>query len=448
MRLVNVNEVIDKSKFNKFFLITFLICLSTMIFDGYEMNVFGVIVPLLLKDADLHPTPTQVGILASYALYGMIVGSMLFGVIADKIGRKKAIILSVIVYSVFTGLCGFSKSQTEFAIFRFIAGFGIGGVVPNLVTMLTEYSPRANRALLATLVSVGVPVGTVLASGTGIFLLADYGWRLMFFIAFIPLLMVPIIYYFLPETMVIYVKKGEKDKIRRTLMQANPEYIPGEDDDYIINRNSGKVSFFSLFRSGFARNTVLFCIAYFMNLFMIFGIQVWLPKLMMLQGYPLGSSLWFLLTFNMGAFLGMSFGGWAAAKYGYQKILVTFYIIAAILISILSIKTNIFALSMVLFMIGAAILGVQGVINSYSSQCYPLTFRSTALGSVNSFGRLGGAIGPTIGGILIAVKVSMTVNFIIFAIPAVIAAIVIILSIDYTKYSFPDEGISSNAVES
>ncbi|MHB1167449.1 MAG: MFS transporter [Carboxydocellales bacterium] len=430
---VKVNEIIEKGRLNKFFLVTFLVTLATMIFDGYDMNIFGVIVPALMKDMNLNPA--QIGLLASYALYGMILGSVLFGMIADKIGRKKAIMLGILVYSVFTGLTGFAQSQTQFGIFRFLAGFGLAGVVPNAIAIEAEYSPQKNRGLLVTLISIGVPVGAMIASGLGMLLLAPYGWRVMLWLAFIPVLLIFVVYYYMPESMIFYVKNGEKDKIRQTLKQANPEYAAKEDDNYVIpaQMRSENAPFATLFKNGLARNTVLFWIAYFMNMFTIFGMQTWLPKMMMLMGYPLGSSLWFLLTFNTGALLGMTFGGWAGGKYGYQKILVSYYIICAICVSLLTVKTNMFLLSIIIFLIGTAILGVQGVINTFVSQSYPLNCRSTALGWANGLGRLGGAVGPTVGGLLLAAKVPMTVNFFVFAVPSIIAAIMIFSARDYTK---------------
>lgn len=430
---VKVNEIIEKGRLNKFFLVTFLVTLATMIFDGYDMNIFGVIVPALMKDMNLNPA--QIGLLASYALYGMILGSVLFGMIADKIGRKKAIMLGILVYSVFTGLTGFAQSQTQFGIFRFLAGFGLAGVVPNAIAIEAEYSPQKNRGLLVTLISIGVPVGAMLASGLGMLLLAPYGWRVMLWLAFIPVLLIFVVYYYMPESMIFYVKNGERDKIRQTLKQANPEYAAKEDDNYVIpaQMRSENAPFATLFKNGLARNTVLFWIAYFMNMFTIFGMQTWLPKMMMLMGYPLGSSLWFLLTFNTGALLGMTFGGWAGGKYGYQKILVSYYIICAICVSLLTVKTNMFLLSIIIFLIGTAILGVQGVINTFVSQSYPLNCRSTALGWANGLGRLGGAVGPTVGGLLLAAKVPMTVNFFVFAVPSIIAAIMIFSARDYTK---------------
>ncbi|MDL2280908.1 MFS transporter [Selenomonadales bacterium OttesenSCG-928-I06] len=435
MRTINVNEILDNSKFNRFYFNTYMICLCIMIFDGYDMNIFGVIIPNMMQELQL--SAAQIGIIASSALYGMIFGSVISGMIADKIGQKKAIILGIVVYSVFTGLIGFANSQTELIIYRFLAGFGLSGVVPNVIAYVAEYTPKNVRGFLLTVISIGINIGAMLAALLGILLISVYGWRMMFWIAFLPMIMAFFVYFFLPETMVQYVKKGDKGSISKTLEKANPEFVAEKDDEYKLNSvKSAQVPFISLFKHGLARNTILFWIAYFMNLFMIFALSTWLPKLLTMMGYSLGSSLWLLLVFNIGSILGTFFGGWAGPKYGYQRILILYYLIAAVLISTLAIKPTLLILSLVLFLAGTAVLGIQNLFNSYVSQCYPVTFRSTALGCGLGVGRLGGAIGPTIGGFLLASQVPMEFSFIVFAIPAVIGAIVVFASKDNTKKQF------------
>ena len=435
MRIINVNEILDSSNFNRFYLNTYVMCLLIMIFDGYDMNIFGVIIPSLMQDMKLNAA--QVGIVASSALYGMLFGSIVAGAIADKIGQKKAIILGILIYSGFTGLLGFSNSQTELIVYRFLAGFGLAGIVPNIIAYVAEYTPKKSRGFLLTVISIGINIGAVIAAGLGILLISTYGWRMMFWVAFIPLIMILFVYFYLPETMVQYVKKGDKENIRKTLKRVDPDFVPNEDDEYRLNTiKSDKVPFTSLFKHGLARNTMLFWVAYFMNLFMIFAINVWLPKLMMQQGYELGSSLWLLLVFNSGSILGTFLGGWVGPKYGYQKTLILFYMVAALLLCTLAIKSNLIILSVVLFIVGASVLGIQNLFNSYVSQCYPVTFRSTALGCGLGVGRLGGAIGPTIGGFLLAAQVPMVFNFVAIAIPAVIGAIVVFASKDNTKTQF------------
>ncbi|MDR3271550.1 MAG: aromatic acid/H+ symport family MFS transporter [Peptococcaceae bacterium] len=432
MPRINIQQTIDQGKLNKFFSLVYIICIFIVIFDGYDMNIFGPITPLLMED--LHLNAAQTGLLASYALYGMLVGSIVFGVFADKIGQKKAIMIGIVVYGLFTGLTGHANTPTMLGICRFIAGFGIGGVVPNVIAYVTEFTPKANRGTMTSWVSIGINFGAILAAGLSILFLQKFGWRFMFWIAYLPIIIVLLIHFFLPETMISYYRKGNKAKIQETLQRANADYIPSADDEFVLDHAEvSKVPLVSLFKDGFARNTILVWICYFMNLYMTFGINTWLPKLMMAKGYPLGNSLWLLLIFNTGTIIGTTFGAWAAPKYGYKKIIIAYYAVGAILICLLSIKFSFAMLGVILFIIGAIVLGINSMFNSYVSLCYPVTFRSTALGCGLGIGRLGGAAGPIIGGFLLVANVPMFFNFLAFAIPAVLGAIAIFATIDYTK---------------
>lgn len=432
MRQVDVNEVIDNGKFNKFFLIAFLCVIGANIIDGFDMNIFGVVIPVFMKDTGLNPT--QIGWLASVGLYGMLLGAIIFGTIADRIGRKKATILAVIVYSVFTGMIGYSHGMTEFIIFRFLGGAGIGGLLPNLASIMSEYTPASIRSFLMTAFSSSNPLGTVIVAGLGALLLANHGWRFMFWLAFVPLLAVPILNYYFPESMAFYVKKREKSKIRNTLMLANTGFVPSEEDDYVISRfNNAKVSFSSLFRGGFAKITILFWLMTISNYIVIYAMATWLPQLMMKEGYPLASGLWFLAIYYVGQTLVPLFGGWVADKYTCKATLAVVYPVIAIAIGLLSIKSNMFTLTVLLFIAGGGISSAIGVLYPFLTQSYPLSVRSTATGWALGIGRLGGVLGPIVGGILLSLKVPVGINFIAFAIPGVIGFVAVMLSNDYTK---------------
>ena len=184
---MNVNAVIDQAKFKPFHLTVVLWCLFVVLFDGYDLAINGVALPLLMKEWGM--TAVQAGMLASTALAGMMFGAMLFGMLADKIGRKKVIIICVTLFSGFTFAGGFASNPTEFGILRFIAGLGIGGVLPNLVALTSEYAPQKFRSTLVTAMFSGYAMGGIMAALLGVAFTPTFGWKIMFFIAGIPLLL-------------------------------------------------------------------------------------------------------------------------------------------------------------------------------------------------------------------------------------------------------------------
>ena len=140
MRKIDVHEVIDNARFNRFHWMVLFWCALIIIFDGYDLVIYGVVLPMLMKEWGL--SPLQAGALGSYALFGMMFGALFFGPLSDRIGRKKAITICVMLFSGFTVLNGFARNPTEFGLCRFIAGLGIGGVMPNVVALMNEYAPK------------------------------------------------------------------------------------------------------------------------------------------------------------------------------------------------------------------------------------------------------------------------------------------------------------------
>ncbi|MEH7415033.1 MFS transporter [Neobacillus drentensis] len=385
MKSINVNEQIDKAKFNPFFFTVFLCGLFIIIFDGYDLNIFGVVMPVLMKDTGMNPT--QSGLLVSYGLYGMIFGSIFFGWLADKIGRKNVIMLCVAIYCIFTGIAGTGHSLVTFAICRVIGGMALAVVTPNVLALISEYSPLSSRATLIGITNIGVPIGTILCTLIGMSVMPAHGWRILFFFAFIPIFMVVIAYFYLPDSVDSMVKKGEKSKIQKLLKKINPALALNEKDEYTVNEfhNTRKGSLTSQLKHGFARNTIIFCIMFFINIFLLFGIGSWLPKLMMNQGYNLVSGLSLLLTLNLGSFLFVPIGGKLADKFGHKPILVSYFLVASVLLYTLSFKWDIAILSILVFIIGGMINGNQSLLYAYVGVNYPLNFRLTALGGIVGF---------------------------------------------------------------
>lgn len=164
---IDVIQKIDNAKFNKFHWKLLLWCLLIIVFDGYDLVIYGVALPLLMEQWSL--SAVQAGFLASAALFGMMFGALIFGTLSDKWGRKNTILLCVFLFSGFTFLGAFAKNPSEFALLRFIAGLGIGGVMPNAAALMTEYAPKKNRSLLVAIMFSGYCIGGMLSALIGVY---------------------------------------------------------------------------------------------------------------------------------------------------------------------------------------------------------------------------------------------------------------------------------------
>lgn len=419
---VNVNAVVDEAKFKPFHLKIVLWCVFVVIFDGYDLAINGVALPLLMQEWNM--TAVQAGMLASTALAGMMFGAMLFGMLADKIGRKNVILICVTLFSGFTFWGGFASGPTEFGILRFIAGLGIGGVLPNLVALTSEYAPQKMRSTLVTTMFSGYAVGGIMAALLGAWFTPSFGWEIMFYIAGIPLLILPILYLYLPESLTFLVKKQQNEKASKIVQQISPEQNVTASTQFVLNEvHAPDASIAALFKQGRSMNTLLFWCCFFMCLLMVYALGSWLPKLMMAAGYSLGNSLMFLMAMNIGAVVGTIGGGILADRFHLKPVIIGMFLLGAVSLVGLGFNSPQAVIYLLVAAAGASAIGSSILLYSFVAQYYPLAIRSTGIGCASAVGRVGAIVGPIIIGFLLGMELPHKMNFLAVAIPAIIGAI-------------------------
>jgi AAHS family benzoate transporter-like MFS transporter len=423
----NAEQIVEKAKFGKFHWVLLLWGIVLMLFDGFDLVIYGAVIPSIMEGWEI--SSVEAGMYGSYALFGMMFGALLFGTLADKLGRKKIILICVTIFSLFMLLSGLAPTPGIFGLFRLITGLGLGGMMPNVIGLISEYSPEGLRSRMIATIMVGYSVGGVLAALLGMFMIAKLGWESVFFFGALPLLFVPILIKSLPDSVGTLIARNGEKEIQKILVQLDASYKPSENEEFVLNKPKGTTSpVKNLFTKKRALLTVLIWITYGMSLLMLYGLNTWLPKFMNEAGFPLGSSLSFLLALNLGATVGSVLMGWVADRWGVGKALILFFLIAFGTITSLGYATNMILLYMLVSIAGAATVGTQNLTHSYTSQFYPLPMRSTALGWALGVGRIGAILGPTLGGILLASSLTLQMNFMIFAIPGVIAALAVFIA--------------------
>ncbi|TWE05172.1 AAHS family benzoate transporter-like MFS transporter [Neobacillus bataviensis] len=426
MAAINTAEVIAKSKFSRFHLGLLLWSFFIISFDGYDLVVYGTVVPTLIEK--WHLSPVEAGAIGTYGLFGMMFGAILFGTLADRIGRKSVISITLILFSLFTFLCGFANTPTVFSTLRFLAGLGLGGIMPNVIALLTDYAPKTMRSMVVSIVLCGYSVGGILAPLLGILLMPNFGWQSIFWFAGLPLLLLPFIHKQLPETASYLIRKGKKEKLLSTLVRLNPELSFNQNDEFVeIKSKESDFPVIGLFKNKRVLSTLMFWAAFFSCLLMVYGLNTWLPKLMIEAGYGLNSSLAFLIALQGGAIIGTLIIGRLCDKYGSKRMLVPMYASGAVALTILGFGGNSFLIYLLVAIAGAATIGAQNIVQAYVSQYYPPYVRSTALGMASGIGRIGGMLGPLLGGFLLSISLPIHMNFIAFAIPGLIAALALAL---------------------
>lgn len=425
MKTVNVSDVVDNSKFNRFHFLVVALCGLAMVFDGYELGIYGAAVPSIIQELGI--SPVQAGAIGSYSLMGMVIGAPLFGTLSDRTGRKPMIIVCVTLYAVFTGVIFFVGGPTELGIYRFLAGLGLGGVMPNLIALANEYSPKHLRSTMVSVMFSGWFAGVALAALISIWFIPAFGWRSVFLVGgLVPLLLIiPLLIKYLPDSLSFYLMKGKTDEVAATVRKIDPTLTFDRTPRFEVNEAPREgLPLVNLFRGGYAFATVMFWTATFMGLLVIYGLQTWLPQLMINAGYALTSSLSFLLTLCVAGLVITWSGSYLSDRLGRKAVLILAFVTGGVFIALLGFAGN----TATLFIYAAVALGggaafsAQVFVNAYVAQYYPTNARSTGVGWSLGVGRIGAIVGPLLGGFLLAANVPLYGQFLVFATIALIAA--------------------------
>ncbi|QJY44500.1 MFS transporter [Pseudonocardia broussonetiae] len=367
---------------------------AAIVFDGYDLIVYGSAVPALLAHPDWNLTPPQVGAIGSYALLGMFVGAIGVGALTDRIGRRRMFIACVTWFSLMMLAVAAAPTPELLGAARFLAGLGFGGIAPVAIALVVEWAPPGRRNLLNAVMLCGFPVGGVLAALAGIALLEPAGFRTLFALGALPLVtLVPLALLLLPES---------------------PGFVAGGPRQV---RSTG------LLRGRPAVALALLAVANVAGFLLVFGLNTWLPQLMRQAGYALGSAIAFLLVFNLGAVAGGLAGSALADRHGPRPVATAAFGIGVVSIALLALPLPTLVLYALIAVAGAASVGTQIVVYGYVATHFALRDRATALGVTSGVGRLGAAAGPILGGYLIASGLPLGWNFAAFAAVALVGAL-------------------------
>ncbi|MEW1807251.1 aromatic acid/H+ symport family MFS transporter [Pseudarthrobacter sp. NPDC080039] len=391
-----------RSGFPRRSVLAVLVCWLLVVFDGYDLIVYGTVQGSLISDTGWGLTKATAGTIGSMAFVGMMIGAVFAGRMSDTWGRRRTIIGCAVVFSVFTILCAFAPSAPVFGGLRLLAGIGLGGLVPSANALVAELVPEKWRSTIATLMMSGVPIGGSIAALVGIPLIPAFGWPVMFLVAMVALaVVIPLGLRYLPETLAPARSGGAGDGAKES---------PG---------------FGSLLRAPYLGISLLFAIGTLVTLFAWYGLGTWLPNLMQMAGYNLGSALTFALALNLGAVAGSVLTAWAGTRFGPIPTAIAAAAVAAVGLLVLVTGPPVAVVYLMLVLAGVGTHGTQCLIIAAVASHYPAHLRGTALGWALGVGRIGAVAAPQAGGLLLAAGLGVNSNFLAFAAAAAAAAVLI-----------------------
>jgi MFS transporter, AAHS family, benzoate transport protein len=405
------------------------ICFFGIMAEGYDLGIYGAVLPKLLESKEWGLTPAQAGAIGSYALIGMLVGAVAVGTITDLIGRKWTFIWSIGLFSATMALSAVATSAEMFGVFRFIGGVGLGGIIPTASALTIEYSPKHRRSLNYAIMFSGYAIGTVIAVLLSLVLLTEFGWRILFWIGAIPILAIPFIIRYLPESVSFLISHNrvqEAEEICKRYQMNFPEESTNNDSEKQNYKNL-LYGLSTLFSKKFAKATILFWITYVMSFYLIYGLNTWLPQIMRQLGHSLGSSLSFLLTLNLTAAIGVILGGAIADKWGSKKVISISYFLAALGMWLITVTKSEILAYLCIGITGFGTIANTQLLHAYLSKYFPATVRGTALGWGLGVGRIGAISGPILIGLFISMGFKELFSFYTFVVAGIIATIAILL---------------------
>ncbi|MEW2258304.1 aromatic acid/H+ symport family MFS transporter [Streptomyces sp. NPDC047869] len=376
------------------------LCWLAVLFDGLDMFIYGSVLPHMLESKALGITPGQAGDLGSYATFGMLIGALTAGTVADRVGRKKLMVACVALFSLASGICALSGSVAVFGLGRTLAGIGLGGLLPTAISLVSDYARGGRGALTIGALMTAHHAGGILSAYVAKWLVEPAGWRAAFWVCVVPLLYVPVLIKAMPESLSFLVAKG-RDAEARELAARYEVGLPARKATGTAPADRFG-ALLNLFRGGEWIQTLLYWLASFGGLLLVYGVATWLPTLMRGEGYNLGSALTFVVLFNLGGIVGMLIAGRASDRFGAPRVSAIWFALTAAGVFLLSVRMPLGVTFLVVFLTGVFLNSAQTMIYATVSIRSTPDSRATAVGWTSGMGRFGAVFGPWLGGQLLA----------------------------------------------
>ncbi|WP_321783107.1 MFS transporter [Paraburkholderia sp. J94] len=433
-KTVEVTGVVDASRFGPYQLLVVALCALCLVMDGFDVQSMGYVAPVVIREWGI--AKETLAPVFGAGLFGMLVGSLTFSALADKIGRRPVLIGATLFFSVCMIATGFAQTIPQLIVWRFLAGLGLGCIMPNAMALAGEYSPRRMRVTLMMIVSCGFTLGGVVGGLITAALIPAFGWRAVFFVGgAIPLAMGVLMWLALPESIQFLLFRQNRNargaaRVRQQLARIAPTLALPDDTVFTsAETRSRGLPFVELFKEGRARVTVLLWIVNFANLLDMYFLSNWLPTVIRDAGYSTqtavlaGTALW------GGGVIGTLLLGRIIDVAGFTRVLASTFLIAIVATAAIgnpAVMVSVVAMFVAIFLTGFSIIGGQPALNALAATYYPTSLRSTGIGWSLGVGRIGSVVGPVLGGALLHLNWSSSALFVAAAVPACVSLIGIV----------------------
>lgn len=377
------------------------------LFDAMDVGIITFVLAALARDWKLPPD--QIGLIGSAGLAGMFVGAAISGIVADYWGRKTVFQITLLIFATMTLCCAFAWNVGSMIVFRFLVGVGLGGELPVVSSLLSEFVPAKHRGRFIVLLESFWAGGWLIAALVAFLIIPVHGWRIAFVIGTIPALYIWVIRRTLPESPRWLESKGRVEEAETTMreLERESERITGkplpivEPNDGLPVSQSAGFTFAELWTPQYRQRTIMLWILWFGLVFGYYGIFIWLPTLLVREGYSMVNSFGYVVIITLAQIPGYFSAAYLVERVGRKPVIVIYLLSSALAAFLFGCATGTAAIISWACLMSFFNLGAWGAVYAYTPELYPTHARTTGAGSATAFGRIGGVMAPIIVGILL-----------------------------------------------
>jgi AAHS family 4-hydroxybenzoate transporter-like MFS transporter len=424
---VNITRAIDEGPFGSFQIRAIILCSLVTFLDSFDTQSIAFAAPIIADNLGL--SRVSLGPVFSAALLGAMLGALTFGSLGDRFGRKRTLVIATVIFGILTLATAYATSYESLLAIRFLAGIGLGGAMPCLIALASEYAPKRRRAMVTSLVWTGIPLGVIFGAFMSSFILANFKWQGIFIVGgILPLIVAVVLIVWLPESIRFLLAKGQDaaqvSRIASRIVSGLPSSARITADEERVEGAPLK----HLFSEGRGFGTLLLWVVFLTASGTLVIVVLWAPTLMHDNGIPLTQAALVFGFSGIGVLLGTASAGRLMERFGPTKVLAPALVLGAIATGAMGYAgTSVVSMSAGFMLVGAFVgMGLSGSV-ALAAMTYPTAIRSSGIGWAVGMGRFGQVLAPLLGALMIANQWTNAAIFLAIGIAPFVGAIAILL---------------------